>query len=152
MNPETQNPLPVFAGTVNRVVDESHRITVPASWRHPDLSELYAMPDPRQPSLVLMVAGEMEKIRVAVESDPSIPRLEARAFVRQLYAAARPCAMDRQGRLVLPAEECGRLGLSGEVVIVGGGSRIEIWTQEEWAKVAERERSVLTEIADRIGF
>jgi len=152
MTTEPSSSLPVFAGTVTRVVDENHRITVPSRWRHADLSELYAMPDPGQASLVLMVAGEMEKIRLAVESDPAIPGREARAFVRQLYAAARPCAMDRQGRLVLPAEECGRLGLTVEVVVVGGGSRIEIWTKEEWRKVEERERTVLAEIAGRIGF
>lgn len=152
MSLESHSSLPVFAGTVSRVVDENHRITVPSSWRHPELTDLYAMPDPRQPSLVLMAATEMEKIRLAVESDPLIERSQARAFVRQLYAAARPCSVDRQGRLVLPSEECERLGLEGEVILVGGGARIEVWTQAEWKKVADHERPILTDIADRIGF
>jgi MraZ protein len=146
------NDLPVFAGTVRHVVDENHRVTVPSRWRHPGLSRLYAVPDPQQPSLVLMTADEMAKVQARVENDPAIPSSQARIFVRQLFSSASPCPMDKQGRLVLPAEECARLGLTGEVVLAGGGTRVEVWNPSQWAAQQVKEQSILTDIAERIGF
>ena len=116
------------------------------------MSGLYAMPDPRNPLLILMTATEMEKLRLEAENDPSISKLQAREFVRLLFGSASPCPMDKQGRMVLPAEECSRLQLYGEVVLVGSGSRIEIWSPERWEQKQEEGRSTLIEVADRIGF
>ncbi len=144
--------LPVFAGNVRHVVDENHRVTVPSRWRHPGLSSLYAMPDPRNPLLILMTAEEMEKLRLEAENDPTISKLEARDFVRLLFGSASPCPMDKQGRLVLPAEECSRFGLYGEVMLIGSGSRIEVWNPEQWEAKQEQARSTLIDVADRIGF
>jgi len=153
-SPETanNNDLPVFAGVVRHVVDENHRVTVPSRWRHGGMSRLYALPDPRQPALVLMTADEMAKVQAKVESDPSIPPSDARVFVRQLFSSASPCPMDKQGRLVLPAPECSRLGLYGEVVLAGSGTRVEVWNPSQWEAQQAKEQFTLTDIAERIGF
>ena len=55
-----------------------------------------------------------------------LPR-DRRVFFRQLHARAQHGAADRQGRLVLPEELCQRVGLKGEVALVGGRGRFEIW-------------------------
>ncbi|MEM9479063.1 MAG: hypothetical protein AAGA58_05295 [Verrucomicrobiota bacterium] len=152
MSPASQNQIPIFAGTESRALDDNHRVTVPSRWRHESLRELYAVPDPRQPLLMLMTAGEMDLIREKLENDPQIDAGDRRTFMRQFFSQASPCSMDKQGRLVLPAEQCERYGLSGEVVLVGGGARIEVWSRSEWDSVCSREKDVFASVASRIGL
>ena len=40
--------------------------------------------------------------------------------------------MDKQGRILLPANLRQFAGLEKDVVLVGVGSRIEIWSRENW--------------------
>lgn len=152
MSPASQPQALIFAGTEPRALDDNHRVTVPARWRHETLKELYAVPDPRQPLLMLMTAGEMNLIREKLESDPHIEAGDRRTFMRQFFSQASPCPVDKQGRLVLPAEQCERYQLSGEVVLVGGGSRIEVWNRDEWDSVCGREKDVFASVANRIGL
>ena len=42
--------------------------------------------------------------------------------------------MDRQGRILLPSVLRDFAGLEKEVVLVGVGSRIEIWNKVTWAE------------------
>ena len=152
MSPASQSDTPIFAGTESRALDDNHRVTVPARWRHESLEQLYAVPDPRQPLLMLMTAGEMDSIREKLESDPQIDAGDRRTFMRQFFSQASPCPVDKQGRLVLPADQCSRFGLSGEVVLVGGGSRIEVWSRGAWDDICGREKDVFASVANRIGL
>lgn len=142
----------VFAGTVQHALDDNHRVTVPARWRHEGLSELYAVPDPRQPFLILLAAEELQKIAADLEMAQEIPAAERRRFVRQLFARASVCPLDRQGRLVLPSDACSLLDLRGEVVLAGGGSRIEVWQPERWRQNTGREEDAFAAVADRVGL
>jgi MraZ protein len=60
--------------------------------------------------------------------------------------------MDKQGRLVLPADLCGELSLKGEVVLVGGGARIEVWPPSQWQKACAEEEETFSAIADKLGL
>ena len=40
--------------------------------------------------------------------------------------------MDKQGRILLPSNLRDFAGLEKDVVLVGVGSRIEIWSRENW--------------------
>ena len=44
--------------------------------------------------------------------------------------------LDKQGRILLPANLREFAGLDKDVVLVGVGSRIEIWSKEKWDNVA----------------
>ena len=49
-------------------------------------------------------------------------------------AGASACEVDRQGRILLPSVLRDFAGLEKEVVLVGVGSRIEIWNKATWAE------------------
>ena len=55
---------------------------------------------------------------------------ERRVFLRQLHSRAQHGLADKQGRLVLPEELCRKIGLKGEVALVGGRGRFEIWNRD----------------------
>ena len=142
----------LFAGTVQHTLDDNHRVTVPARWRFEGLSELFAVPDPRQPFLILLPDSELKKIVNDLETAEDVEPLVRRQFVRQLFSRATPCPLDRQGRLVLPYEICSGLGLRGEVMLAGGGSRIEVWRPENWYENQTKEENSFANTADRVGL
>jgi MraZ protein len=152
VNSKESNDVRLFAGTVQHTLDDNHRVTVPARWRFEGLSELFAVPDPRQPFLILLPDSELKKIVNDLETAEDVEPLVRRQFVRQLFSRATPCPLDRQGRLVLPYEICSDLGLRGEVMLAGGGSRIEIWRPENWYENQTKEEYSFANTADRVGL
>ena len=142
----------LFAGTLQHVLDDNHRVTVPSRWRYEGLSEFFALPDPRRSFLILLPAAELQRMVVEPETVQEYSRAQQRQYMRQLFARATSCMLDRQGRLVLPADLCDALGLRGEVVLAGGGARIEVWQPENWQRNSHEEESTFAEIADRVGL
>ena len=142
----------LFAGTVQHTLDDNHRVTVPARWRFEGLNELFAIPDPRQPFLILLPSNELQKMINDLESNQDIDPLERRQFARQLFSRATSCPLDRQGRLVLPYEACSSLGFSNEVLLAGGGMRIEAWNPKNWFDNQLKEENTFADTADRIGL
>ena len=63
-----------------------------------------------------------------------LPIRNARKFSRFFLAGASACEVDRQGRILLPSVLRDFAGLEKEVVLVGVGSRIEIWNKATWAE------------------
>jgi MraZ protein len=62
------------------------------------------------------------------------------------------CPADKQGRRVLPEEMRGRFGFAGEVVLVGGAVRFEIWVPSEWAAFQAAHEEGFKEVAQRVGL
>ena len=143
---------PIFAGIVRHSLDEKHRVTVPARWRRSGSMELFAIPDPRQPLLILLTELEMQRLGGELDALPGLDPQARRSFKRQFFSKAQHCPMDKQGRLVLPGDLCGELSLEGEVVLIGGGARIEVWAPAEWDRVCAAEKQAFSEIADKLGL
>ncbi len=125
---------------------------MPSRWRFEGLRELYAVPDPKKPFLILLPVEELQKLATDLENLPDVPAEVRRQFSRQLFARASSCSLDRQGRLVLPSEMCAALGLCGEVVLAGGGSRIEVWPPSRWRENGADEEASFADVARRIGL
>jgi MraZ protein len=66
-------------------------------------------------------------------------------FMRKVVGSAQECEMDRQGRVLVPPplrDDAG-MGLGGEVVAVGVGEKIEIWSRTGFDKVIKPEAAEL---------
>ena len=149
---DSQQSQPVFAGTMRHALDDKHRVTVPARWRRSEPLEFFAIPDPRQPLLILLTEVEMQRLGGELDALPGLDPVARRSFKRQFFSQAQLCPMDKQGRLVLPAELCAGLSLEGEVVLVGGGARIEVWSPDQWESVCAEETQSFSDIADKLGL
>jgi len=73
----------------------------------------------------------VEKVRREVTGTPTY-QSECQKILPFLSASA--CEVDRQGRILLPSVLRDFAGLEKEVVLVGVGSRIEIWNKATWAE------------------
>ena len=83
-----------------------------------------------------------------------MPQMKAdvQAFRRFYLASAVPVKTDGQGRLLVPPELRDFAGLSENMILLGVGSKIEIWNNTEWSKfqkvVVENYDSILEAVSN----
>jgi MraZ protein len=141
-----------YAGEFRHFIDEKNRITIPARWRRGAAEEFIILPEATHQFLVVMSPEEFSRMNVAAEADPNVSARDRRVFFRQLHARAQQSAADKQGRLVLPEDLCKKIGLKGEVVLVGGRGRFEIWNLQKRKKAHEEETPTYQHVANVIGL
>ena len=147
------SPVPtVYAGEFRHAMDAKHRVTIPSRWRGQDGEEFFAVPDPAGNFLMILPPAEFDRVKSDVEANAAISPADRRKFIRRFYALAQMVAVDKQGRVLLPEDYCRRLGLEGEVVLIGSHSRVEIWNTERWAASTAAEDEVFRRVAGEVGL
>jgi MraZ protein len=58
-------------------------------------------------------------------------------FMRRVIGSAVECDLDKQGRLLIPSALRTDAGLNGEIVLIGQGSKIEVWDKKAFEDVAD---------------
>ena len=61
----------------------------------------------------------------------------ARNFVRFFLAGATECEIDKQGRFLISGNLRKDANLEKEAIIIGVGTRLEIWDRQTWTKKDE---------------
>jgi len=145
-------PQNFYAGSFRHAIDEKNRITIPSRWRRGDGQDFVVLPEAQEEFLLVMSHEEFARMTVEAESNPSVAPRERRVFLRHLHARAEHASSDKQGRLVLPEDVCKLLGLKGEVTLVGGRGRFEIWNTAKWNQAHKAEKATYQRVADVIGF
>ncbi|MDQ3197858.1 MAG: hypothetical protein M3Q46_01500 [Verrucomicrobiota bacterium] len=130
----------IYAGEFRHQLDDKHRITIPSRWRRSGAGEEFLIvPDPGKQFLLVMPPDEFERVSAAAANAPGVSPRDLRIYLRQLHSQAQHGASDKQGRLLVSDDLCQQLELKGEVALVGGRGRFEIWN------LARRKRSHLDE-------
>ncbi len=145
-------PSPLYAGQFRHFIDEKNRITIPARWRRRGSEEFIVLSEATDQFLLVMSPEEFSRMSAAAESEPNISARDRRVFLRHLHSRAQHGSADRQGRLVLPEDLCKKIGLKGEVALVGGRGRFEIWNLQRWKKAHEDETGTYQHVANVIGL
>ena len=145
-------PQTFYAGEFRHFIDEKNRVTIPARWRRDGVNEFIILPEANHQFLVVMSAEEFARLSAAAESNSNVSARDRRVFLRQLHSRAQHGATDRQGRLLLPEELCKKIGLKGEVAMVGGRGRFEIWNLQRWRRAHEEETPTYQHVANVIGL
>src|SRR5437763_5057673 len=141
-----------YAGEFRHSLDGKNRITIPARWRRDGAEEFIVLPEANDQFLMVMSPEEFSRMIAVADSDPGVAARDRRVFFRQLHSRAQHGAADRQGRLVLPEELCRKVGLKGEVALVGGRGRFEIWNVTRWKRADEEETPTYQHVANVIGL
>lgn len=141
-----------FAGEFRHAIDEKNRITIPSRWRRGDGQDFILLPEAKEEFLLVMSHEEFARVIADADANPSVPARERRVFLRHLHARAQHASTDKQGRLVLPDELCRMLELNGEITLVGGRGRFEIWNTKKWKQAHKEEKATYQRVADVIGL
>ena len=150
------HPPDFYAGAFRHAIDEKNRITIRAQWRRKGEEakgeDFIMLPGPQLQYLLVMRPDEFAQMTADAENSSTITPSEARKFLRQVHARAQLASSDKQGRLVLPEEMCGLLKLKGEVMLVGGRGRFEVWNLQKWKEAYEQETATFDRVSDAIGL
>ena len=149
---DNSQPQKFFAGEFRHSIDEKNRITIPSRWRGDKAEEFLILPEPQGQFLLVMSPEEFARMSAQPEANSTLSARDRRVFSRQLHSRAEHGSSDKQGRLVLPEAHCRELGLKGEVALVGGRGRFEIWTSQKWKRAHEEETATYQHVANVIGL
>ena len=149
---DNSQPQKFFAGEFRHALDEKHRITIPARWRGDKAEEFLILPEPQGQFLLVMSPEEFARMSAQAEANDTLSARDRRVFSRQLHSRAEHGSSDKHGRLVLPEAHCRELGLKGEVALVGGHGRFEIWNLQNWKRAHEEETATYQHVANVIGL
>jgi MraZ protein len=141
-----------YAGQFRHAIDEKNRITIPARWRRDGAEEFIILAEAKHQFLLVMSPEEFSRMSAVAENEPNISARDRRVFLRHLHSRSQHGSADRQGRLVLPEDLCKKIGLKGEVALVGGRGRFEIWNLQRWKKAHEDETATYQHVVNVIGL
>ena len=128
--------MPYQTGYFSRTIDEKNRIQLPAQLRDSI--------DPKRDGCLLYVTfgdwpgtlsiyGEKAFEEVAARTETEFQSgPDAVRFELQFFGLTSSVEMDKQGRFVLPDRLVKKAKLGQEIVLVGQGSRIDIWDPQRY--------------------
>lgn len=125
----------MFMSEYNHTVDAKGRLIIPSKFREV-LGEEFVVSKGMDGCLFVYANDAWAEFEQKLTSLPLINK-EARKFARFFLAGAAQVELDKQGRILLPASLREFAGLEKDVVLVGVGSRIEIWNKEKYEEMGE---------------
>ena len=93
--------------------------------------------------------NEWENFETKLKTLP-LTNKNARDFVRFFLSGAMECEIDKQGRFLISSNLRNVATLENEVVIIGVGTRIEIWNKDKWKEYNSEENISADDIAENM--
>ena len=125
----------MFMGEYNHTVDTKGRLIVPSKFREL-LGDEFVVTKGLDGCL-FVYSGDEWKLMETKFREVSQFSKEARKFARFFFAGAATCEVDKQGRVLLPANLREFAGNEKEVVLAGVVNHIEIWNKDRWQDTNE---------------
>lgn len=123
----------MLIGSFEHMLDAKGRVFIPAKWRETlgDVLILTMGLLETQTSKCLsgMSMEEWELFSAKLSSLP-VSDTSGQAIRRKIYSMAAACEIDKQGRILIPAQLRELAGLSKDATLIGVGERLEIWNPE----------------------
>ncbi len=134
----------MLIGEYEHNLDEKGRLIMPAKLRD-DMGEKFIITTGLDGCLFGFSMSEWQKFEDKLKSLP-ITNKNARNFTRFFLAGATECELDKQGRFLISAKLRATASLEKEAVIIGTGTRIEIWNKAKWEEQTSYENISIEEI------
>lgn len=123
----------MFLGEYDHTVDDKGRMAMPAKFRAGLASGLVVTRGFDQ-NLLVYPMDVWRELAARVNALP-MTQPAARNLRRLLFGSAADLEIDKQGRILLPANLREYAGITGEAVVAGMDTFLEIWSQERWQAV-----------------
>lgn len=120
----------MFKGEYSHNIDAKGRMIVPSKFRE-QLGDTFVATKGLDGCLFVYSNDEWARIEEKFRDIPLTSK-DARKFLRFFFAGAVDCEVDKQGRILIPANLREYAGLEKEVVSVGAFTRVEIWDKQRW--------------------
>jgi MraZ protein len=143
----------MFMGEYGHTIDAKGRIIVPVKLRE-SLGDNFIITKGLDNCLFVYTNEEWQRFEEKLKTLP-LTNKNARTFTRFFLAGAADVELDKQGRILIPSVLREFASLQKDVVFVGVGSRIEIWSKESWNDSISNYDDNMDEVAenmDSLGF
>ncbi|MDR0951063.1 MAG: division/cell wall cluster transcriptional repressor MraZ [Candidatus Ancillula sp.] len=145
----------LLLGTYTPKIDDKGRLSLPSKFRSSFSSGVIISQGIDTPCLYVSTPKEFaniqEKLRTATNEDGSkISALQISQALRLLTAGASEDTLDKQGRINIPPFLRSFADLKDDIIVIGVGSRVEIWNQEKWAEYNKQALSGLQKTAQEV--
>jgi transcriptional regulator MraZ len=139
----------MLLGSYDHTIDDKNRLTLPAKFREAFAGGVFVT---RGLDGCLFAYrredwGRLVESRLAT-LDPLSP--ETRRLERFFYAGASESELDKQGRVMIPAQLIEHARLGREVVVAGVNDRLEIWDRAAWRKELAEVEGSAEDVAERL--
>lgn len=141
----------MFLGEYQHSLDPKGRIIVPAKFRE-ELGSKFVATKGLDNCIFLYPLGEWQVLEEKLRSLP-FTRADVRSFARFFFSGASELEMDKQGRIVLPPNLRDYAGINRDLMVIGVGARVEIWSNQSWEQYNQSAESSFEMIAENlVGF
>jgi MraZ protein len=120
----------MFMGEYNHTIDAKGRLIIPSKFREA-LGDEFVVTKGMDGCLFVFDNSEWQSFAEKLHSLPVMDK-EVRQFTRFFLAGAASLEVDKQGRILLPSVLREFADITKDAVLIGVGSRIEIWSRERW--------------------
>ena len=124
----------MFMGEYNHTLDAKGRLIVPSKFREV-LGDGFVVTKGMDGCLFVFANSEWQAFAEKLHTLPMIDK-EARQFTRFFLAGAAEVEVDKQGRILIPANLRDFAALEKDVVLIGVGGRVEIWDKQRYEGAA----------------
>jgi transcriptional regulator MraZ len=139
----------MLLGAYDHTIDDKNRLTLPAKYREAFSDGvvvtrgldgcLYVY---RRPDWARLVESRLSTL------DPLSPA--GRRLHRFFFSGASEAELDKQGRVMIPAQLMEHAKLAREVVVAGVNDRLEIWDRAAWRKELAEVEGSAEDVAERL--
>ncbi len=138
----------MFLGEYKHSVDYKGRLSVPKKFRQ-ELAQGSILSKGLDKCLFLHPKKSWQVLADRVKLLP-LTGGSARAFSRYIFGSAIEVEFDNLGRIQIPEYLLRYADLSKEIVLVGIGERVEIWSEKRWRKYEQDLEKRGEEIAEKL--
>ena len=138
----------MLIGEFEHSLDAKGRLIMPAKLRE-SIGDSFVVTKGLDGCLFAFSAEEWSNFEEKLKALPLSNR-NSREFTRFFLSGASECEIDKQGRFLIPNNLRESASLQKDVVIIGVGTRIEIWDREKWNSYNSSENISVEDIAENM--
>ncbi len=139
---------PPFLGTHTPRLDDKGRLFLPAKFRERLAGGLVITPG-QERCLYVFPDAEFARLFEGIRQAP-VTSKRARDYQRMFLARASAETPDKQGRVTVPPDLRAYAALSKDCVVVGAGTRVEVWDAEAWTTYAAEQEGAFADLSEEV--
>ena len=139
---------PLLLGTYTPKIDAKGRVALPAKFRS-QLGQGLVMARGQERCVYLLPFDEFRRIASQIQRT-SVGNKAAREYLRVFLSGAVDQEPDKQGRVVVPQMLRDYANLGSDIVVIGVGTRAELWTKDAWESYLAQKEEGYSDIADDV--
>ncbi len=120
----------MLMGSYQHNIDPKGRVIMPAKFRE-ELGDVFYATRGTDESITILSAESWEELSKKI---CDLPSAQARNLRRFVFSSAAELIPDKQGRVLIPQLLRDYAHLDKDIMIIGTGSRVEIWDFDRWNK------------------